>query len=128
MKLLKTLIELNFKFAVFLSIFGGIFVYINPEYFVSEEFLLYGPLGNNLLIVAALISAMQTLLLYFYFKNGYKQALGMGFLFILIGYDLQVYEDANRIEIDATLMYYCFYLAGAHLLFYLIAPEPEANP
>ena len=124
-KALKILLDANFKFAVFLSIIGGFFVYNDPEYFVAEDFLIYGPLGNNLLIVAVIVSVMQILLLLFYYRGGYKAALAMGCLFLLIGYDLQTYSEVNAIEIEASLMYYCFYLGVSHIAYFLISPAAE---
>lgn len=123
MKLLKTFIEINFVFSVFLSIVGGFYIYNHPENFVSEDFRLYGPLGNNLLIVALLVALMQGLLLFFYFREGYKAAMAMGGLFLLIGFDLQIYSDTNQIDIDSILMYSCFYLGAAHILYFLSAPD-----
>jgi hypothetical protein len=123
MKTLRILIDINFKFAVFLSIFGGFFVYHDPGYFISEDFLMYGPLGNNLLIVALIVSVMQILLLPFYYRGGYRAALAMGCLFLLMGYDLQTYAETNAIEIDVSLMYYCFYLGVSHIVYFLNSPD-----
>jgi hypothetical protein len=114
-----TLIRLNFHLSVWLSIAGGIILFNDPDLIVPDPENLFGPLRNNLLF-AALILSVNQLILWFarYSRGSAPEALLMGLLFMLVGGGLEYYGTINGIPMNPLCSMIAFYIGGSHCLFF----------
>ena len=115
----EKLLRFNFYASVWLSIAGGILIFNNPELIVFDTEDLFGPLRNNLLF-AALILSINQLILWFarYSRNATKEALLMGLLFLLVAGGLQYYGRVNGIPVNDWCSIAALYIGLSHVLFF----------
>jgi len=116
---MENLVRFNFYLSVWLSIAGGIVVFNRPELIVADAEDLFGPLRNNLLF-AALILSINQLILWFarYSRDSAKEALLMGLLFMLVSGGLQYYGRVNGIPVNEWCSIVAFYVGLSHVLFF----------
>ena len=116
---MKDLVRLNFYLSVWLSIVGGIFLFNYPDFIVADPEGLFGPLRNNLLF-SALILSINQLILWFarYSRGSSAEALLMGLLFLLVGSGLEFYGRINGIPVNRVCSLIAFYIGGSHCLFF----------
>jgi hypothetical protein len=114
-----TVVRLNFYLSVWLSIIGGIFLFNFPNFIVADPEGLFGPLRNNLLF-AALILSINQLILWFarYSRGSSAEALLMGLLFLLVGSGLEFYGKINGIPVNGVCSAAAFYVGVSHGLFF----------
>lgn len=115
------LISLNFQLSVWLSIAGGIVLINQAELFFADASGLYGPLQNNLLVVAAYLCLMQLAAWWARFTRRFRlrlETLLMGFMYLGVAGGLQIYAQANQLPIQDWLSEVCLYVAFSHLLYF----------
>ncbi len=116
---MSRIIQLNFHLAVWLSIAGGIFVFNDPDLIVQDPEGLFGPLRNNLLF-AALILSLNQLILWFarYSRGSSAEALLMGLLFLLVGGGLEYYGRINGIPVNHGCSLFALYVGASHIAYF----------
>ncbi|WP_434148091.1 hypothetical protein ACR2R6_12670 [Methylocaldum gracile subsp. desertum] len=124
-------ITLNFHFAVWLSILGGIAVLGNLNLVIPEAEGFYGPMRNNLFIVVGYLLISQIVLWYFRYRRGSRiEALLMGLIFLLTAGGVELYAMLNDLPISQIFVFASVYLGAAHILYYfgehmMAEPRPE---
>ncbi|MBP1149744.1 MULTISPECIES: hypothetical protein [unclassified Methylocaldum] len=112
-------ITLNFHFAVWLSILGGIAVLGNLNLVIPEAEGFYGPMRNNLFIVVGYLLISQIVLWYFRYRRGSRiEALLMGLIFLLTAGGVELYAMLNDLPISQIFVFALVYLGASHILYY----------
>lgn len=116
---MPTILTLNFHLSVWLSIAGGILAFNYPDVIVNDPEGLFGPLRNNLLF-AALILTVNQLILWFtrYSRGSSAEALLVGLLFLLVGGGLEYYGHVNGIPINRGCSLFAFYVGASHIAYF----------
>lgn len=116
---METLTRLNFYLSVWLSIAGGILIFNRPDLIVYDPDGLTGPLRNNLLF-AALILSINQLILWFarYSRGSAPEALLMGLLFMLVAGGLEYYGRVNGLPVNKWCSVAAFYVGLSHIAFF----------
>ena len=115
------LISLNFQVSVWLSIVGGIVLINQADLFFADAGSLYGPLQNNLVLIAAYLSLMQLAAWWARYTRRFKrriETLLMGFMYLGVAGGLQIYAQANQLPLQDWLAEVCLYVAFSHLLYF----------
>lgn len=121
------ILKLNFHLSVWLSIAGGILAFNYPDIIVQDPEGLFGPLRNNLLF-AALILSLNQLILWFarYSRGSSAEALLVGLLFLLVGGGLEYYGRVNGIPVNHWCSMFTFYVGASHVAYFSVRSS-EAN-
>jgi hypothetical protein len=124
-------VALNFRFAVWLSILGGIAALSNLNLIIPDTEGLFGPLRNNLFIVVGYLLISQLMLWYFRYRRGSRiEALLMGLIFLLTAGSTAFYAMLNDLPISQIFILALVYLGMSHILYYFvqrIPTEPHAR-
>ncbi|MGX2039405.1 hypothetical protein ACWJKU_04625 [Methylocaldum sp. MU1018] len=113
-------VTLNFRFAVWLSILGGIAALSDLGLVIPDAEGFYGPLRNNLFIVVGYLLISQTALWYFRYRRGNRtEALLMGLIFLLTAGGAEFYALLNDLPIRQAFILVLAYLGLSHILYYL---------
>ena len=117
---MQPLIAINFHLAVWLSIAGGILLFIEPDLFFNDPENIYGPLKNNLLIVMIYLVSAQLALWFLRYtrKTQRLEALLMGGTFLLVAGGLIFYAHMNALPLLDWLPPAMVYIGLSHCLYY----------
>lgn len=120
-------ISLNFRFAVWISILGGILVLSNFSLVVPDAAAFYGPMRNNLFVVVGYLVISQIVLWYLRYRRGSRnEALLMGLVFLLTAGGVAFYALLNELPISSPFIPALVYLGLSHILFFF-APRIAAG-
>ncbi len=120
MNAFKTLVKYHFHLAVWVSIFGGIMAFQNPDWVMVDDEGLFGPLRNNLLFAVAYLMLGQIGLWWTrYQKGGTMEAAVMGYTFLATAFGANVYAEVNGLPVSPWFVAALFYFAFAHVLYYI---------
>jgi hypothetical protein len=114
----KILLTINFTVSVIVLIAGSLLCLTeNSSIFVFNEEL-YGALDNNLLIMMVYLAITEIVILGYCFCNkNFQVMIVVGFFLILLIGSMELYEQANAIEIDNNFRAFFFYTGLSHILF-----------